>query len=290
MPTFSGSYEEWCTFNDTFVSLIHNNSQLSNIQKFHYLKSALKGNAASVIHSFEITSKNYKEAWDLLKLRFDNKRWIVQSHISALFNLQTLQRENHVSLRNLIDSTLKHLRALKALGLETDHWDPLMIYWTVSKLDPVTRKEWETSLEDTELPTFESLKNFLFKRCHALESINNDKHKENNARTHEVKFKSNKLSSHVSTSDISCPTCKANHYAYNCEKFRNFPVGKRFQIIKEAHLCKNCLRSNEHQAQECKSGLCRTCNGKHHTLLHMQPSNNVSKLQSTPIDNTSNSL
>ena len=74
LPTFSGSYEEWCTFNDTFLSLIHNNSQLSNIQKFHYLKSALKGNAASVIHSFEITSKNYKESWDLLKSRFDNKR------------------------------------------------------------------------------------------------------------------------------------------------------------------------------------------------------------------------
>ena len=56
-----------------------------------------------------------------------------------------------------------------------------MVYWTVSKLDPITRKESETSLEDTELPTFESLKKFLFKRCPALESINYDKYKDNNA-------------------------------------------------------------------------------------------------------------
>jgi hypothetical protein len=40
LPSFSGSFTEWITFRDTFLSLIHNNNSLTKIEKFHYLKAA----------------------------------------------------------------------------------------------------------------------------------------------------------------------------------------------------------------------------------------------------------
>lgn len=49
LPTFSGAYEEWHPFFRIFDSLIHSNETLNDIQKFHYLKSSLKRDAAETI-------------------------------------------------------------------------------------------------------------------------------------------------------------------------------------------------------------------------------------------------
>lgn len=51
LPTFSGSYENWRPFRDIFYSMIHENTALPTIQKMHYLKTALKSEAADVISS-----------------------------------------------------------------------------------------------------------------------------------------------------------------------------------------------------------------------------------------------
>lgn len=45
VPIFSGDYKKWSMFHDIFVALVHENSALTAVQKFFYLKSALVGNA-----------------------------------------------------------------------------------------------------------------------------------------------------------------------------------------------------------------------------------------------------
>ncbi|XP_055622330.1 uncharacterized protein LOC129765909 [Toxorhynchites rutilus septentrionalis] len=59
LPEFNGDFEGWLSFKSTFVSLIHDSNELSDVQKFHYLKSALKGEAAKLIESLTITNGNY---------------------------------------------------------------------------------------------------------------------------------------------------------------------------------------------------------------------------------------
>ncbi|XP_018306980.1 uncharacterized protein, partial [Mycetomoellerius zeteki] len=115
LPTFSGAYDDWCTFHDSFDKLIHANERLSAIQKFHYLRSSLKDKAAEVVKSFDITENNYNEAWQLLNERFDNKRRIIQTHVKAMYEIAPMHKENCTALRNLLDNMLKHFRALKAL-------------------------------------------------------------------------------------------------------------------------------------------------------------------------------
>ncbi|XP_072764624.1 uncharacterized protein [Anoplolepis gracilipes] len=78
LPKFDGSYERWIPFRDLFESLIDSNAALPNVQKLHYLRSALAGEAAKVINALEITNDNYTLAWNLLKKRYENKRLIVQ--------------------------------------------------------------------------------------------------------------------------------------------------------------------------------------------------------------------
>lgn len=73
LPHFHGYHSQWIEFRDTFNALINNNHSISKIQKFHYLKSALKDRAANILSSLSASETNYDVAWSLLSERFENK-------------------------------------------------------------------------------------------------------------------------------------------------------------------------------------------------------------------------
>lgn len=79
---------------------------------------------------------------------------------------------------------------------------------------------------------------------------------------------------HVATSNLACPLCKANHQLYHCQEFLKLMVEERIKVAKKAHLCINCLRSTAHHAKVCNSGACRKCSKKHNSLLHISTSDN----------------
>ncbi|KAM3967335.1 uncharacterized protein ACR2FA_011675 [Aphomia sociella] len=151
LPTFDGRYETWIEFRDIFLSLVHNSNEISDIQKFHYLKSSLKGSAELVIDSLAFSSSNYMVAWELLLNRYNNSSLLVHNHVKALFTIQKLSKESPHSLRRLIDIILRNLRALKILGEPTEYWDTLIIFIITSKLDETTEREWEQFNDNVQL-------------------------------------------------------------------------------------------------------------------------------------------
>lgn len=128
LPNFFGLYEKWLEFRDLYLSLVHDNDQLDEIQKFYYLKSCLSGEAAQKIESIPITSANYSVAFSILKEAYEYKRIIVETYVGNLFKIQGMTRENGADLRNLYDSFTKNLRSLKNLGQPVDRWDTLLIH------------------------------------------------------------------------------------------------------------------------------------------------------------------
>ncbi|XP_029169288.1 uncharacterized protein LOC114939210 [Nylanderia fulva] len=120
LPSFSGKYEEWFPFHDTFISVIHNNKTLSDIQKFQYLRASLTGTALDIVKTLEISNNNYDLAWNILKERYNNKRVIVQTHIKAIFDLMAITKESASGIRQLADGAAAHVRALTALDCNAD--------------------------------------------------------------------------------------------------------------------------------------------------------------------------
>ncbi|XP_055623493.1 uncharacterized protein LOC129766918 [Toxorhynchites rutilus septentrionalis] len=59
LPTFSGNLRDWLSFRDTFRNLIIDNSQLSDIDKFTYLRTSLTAEAVQEIGSIELTAANF---------------------------------------------------------------------------------------------------------------------------------------------------------------------------------------------------------------------------------------
>lgn len=259
LPTFSGRYTEWQSFHDMFL-LIHNNANYENVQKFHLLKSSLAGEAEQLVRSITVTNDNYLQAWDTLKKRYSNKRYISNCIFKRLFGLRALSNESSSHIKQLLDTTVECLHSLKNLGLPTDEWDAIAVYMTVSKLDPESHRLWEqqTSAETKdELPSFKTLTEFLEMRFRSLEMI------EPSSRP-AVRPKA----FHASLETTKCAVCDENHYIYQCKQFAKKDCNERYEFVQKAGLCFNCL-TPYHSANKClRNTSCRICHKRHHSLLH----------------------
>ena len=67
---FGGDASQWFTFWDNFTASIHKNQELSNVERFSYLKGLLTGPAAATVAGLALTEANYQNAVELLKERF----------------------------------------------------------------------------------------------------------------------------------------------------------------------------------------------------------------------------
>ena len=171
-PTFYGTYDTWLNFYESFKSMCHENPSIPELHKFYYLKACLKDEAAEVIASLETTPENYTVAWELIKKRYDNSRYIVGSHLESLIETQHISKE--FSIRSFLDNVQKQVRALKALIKAEDRWDTLLVFITKEKLNPYTKEKWEESLKHKNVPSFDEMITFL--EHHALiDSVQNKK-------------------------------------------------------------------------------------------------------------------
>ncbi|XP_050516051.1 uncharacterized protein LOC126890925 [Diabrotica virgifera virgifera] len=271
---FDGNLEKFMQFYDSFNNIIHTNKNLSAIQKFYYLSSSLKGEALQTIQSLQVSDANYSVAWDLICQRYKNSRLIINSHIKALFEIPSLNKESREDLRNLLDTLQKNIRALENLKQSVKEWDSIIIFLVSSKLDNKTRKEWELSLSDvTTLPSYEEFIKFLSTRCQALEMLE-FKSDTTNESSREVRKSKNRSYTHVSQQNNKiCSFCKGSHLIYYCQGLLKLTVDNRIKEIRKLRLCTKCLRAG-HANKDCRSEDCRKCNRNHNTLLHLEKSTN----------------
>ncbi|KAF8764581.1 hypothetical protein HNY73_022643 [Argiope bruennichi] len=168
LPKFSGHYQDWQNFKIQFENIIDNNDKLTENQKLYYLKSTLSGAAAEIV-TIEETYASLKNA---LKERFDNKRLCVQSHFNDILALEIHTSDSAKGLRAFVDNCIKHVRALKIMGLELNSFsESLLINILMKKLDRESRRQFELSLVSSNLPTWCEFIEFLEKRCLVLENI-----------------------------------------------------------------------------------------------------------------------
>ncbi|XP_018373384.1 PREDICTED: uncharacterized protein LOC108767792, partial [Trachymyrmex cornetzi] len=271
LPTFAGKYDEWTAFHNMFHSMIHQNAALPDVQKMQYLVSALKDEAYDIISSLEPSAENYREAWQMLIERYDDPGFIISKHVKALFELPHMNKDNHAVLRKILDTVLKHMRALKALKRPIEQWDDLMLHIVTTRLDQTTAREWETTIERGSIPSFKQLIAFLTQRCRALEASSRDQSTPGSNISREKSVQSKKITAHVATTKNSCAYCRQEtHNIYRCKDFLALQVEQRIKEAKARRMCLNCLKSATHQAKECSAGECRKCSKRHNTLLHFE--------------------
>ncbi|GBN29372.1 hypothetical protein AVEN_57692-1, partial [Araneus ventricosus] len=284
LPVFNGKIEEWNSFKQQFLNLINDNPNLTENQKCYYLRSCLRNEAKSI----ETSEDNYQSLLKALEERFENKRIIVDTHIKNIINHEKIVHESAKDLRKLLDNIHKNLRALKVLKYDrNDLSNVLLINIILQKLDRETRKQFELSLVDNEVPDFNEFLEFLERRYQILNAIGrNVPFKSKHSDAHEQMNKTKSLFVKSSNFSKSCILCKDDsHSLHKCDQFLHLSPQKRYETVRENHLCLNCL--GFHKVTQCKSKhSCFHCKARHHSLLH-RPQLHIVNDDSSPTLNTS---
>ena len=120
---------------DGFSPAVHENVEVSKVDKFNYLRSLLDGAAASAIEGLSLTKENYNAAVNLLKDRFANTQVIISSHMDALLKLNAIVDMSELSkIRGLYDKIETHVRSLQNLVISSESYGSLLIPVIVNKL------------------------------------------------------------------------------------------------------------------------------------------------------------
>ena len=250
IPPFSGKAKDWESFRDRFTSLIIDNKDVSAFARMHFLASSLSGRALEAIKTIPITADNFNIAWQTLVSRYDNKRRLIDVHVSALCNLPTVPRESAFELTDLQDRANRAIASLKSLQRSSDEiLSDILSHLVSQKLDHATRKAWKLKgSDDNHIPSYNDLDRFLAARARALEELT----PLNSAKSSRPANGKTSSVTAATASPVSCPICSASHFINKCPKFVQASSHQRMELVKQNQRCTNCL-SSKHALSACRA-------------------------------------
>ncbi|XP_072764025.1 uncharacterized protein [Anoplolepis gracilipes] len=267
LPQFSGKYDEWPSFRDLFQSIIGKDDSTAPVEKLHYLKSCLKGEAEVLIRNLPTTEENFARAWQLLTGHYENKR-LVRTYIVQVTSLQKLKGESTSELRNLTNRVRTTVNSLDSIGRPITRSEDLFVHTIVELLDPRTRRDWETSIsESTDPPTYKELQQFLDRRLNTLGALLPVKGEASSSKSSATR-QTRSLHARKTESKLGrCSMCRKDHFIMLCDMYKSKTAEERKHPVETNNLCLNCL--GRHKVSECASQrTCSTCQDRHHMSLH----------------------
>ena len=119
LPCFNGDPINWIHFWDSYKSAIHSNADLSEVDKFNYMRPLLDRVAFDAVAGLTHSAVNYEQAIQILYKMFGNKQVIVSKHMDNLLNMTIIPSDRNLKeLRQLYDHTEAHVRSLKSLEID----------------------------------------------------------------------------------------------------------------------------------------------------------------------------
>ena len=134
LPKFRGEVTTWMRFWYSYKSAVHDNVNLSKIDKFNYLRSLLEGAASQAIQGLALSSDNYDSAVEILEQRFGKTQQIISAHMEEILKLQPCLTDCPSCLQFLYDKLSVHVQGLSSLGVSSQECGSLLIPIIMSKL------------------------------------------------------------------------------------------------------------------------------------------------------------
>ena len=265
LRAFDGDLTSWTTFWDSYEAAVHKNPDLSEIDKFTYLKTLVEKSAREAINGLTLTAANYHEAVSILEKRFGNKQTIISKHMDMLLNIEAVtSQHNVIGLRRMYDRVQSHIRGLRALGVSSDSYGSLLSLVLLKKLPHELRLLISRKVSDDEWNT-DALMKVLEEELKARERTavmpreSNGRHGRDQPTSVTLMTGGHKA---------SCCYCQQAHTPSECRTVSQLDARK--QSLKASGRCFICLRKG-HISKECRSSIrCSKCGGRHHVSICYQ--------------------
>ena len=270
LPVFKGDPLSWQGFWDQFSTSIHENEDITDIDRFNYLKRYLGGQALETISGLSLSKENYNHAIGTLRERFGNPQVLISSHMDRLINMSKVSNKNDTfSLRKLYNGIENCTRNLSALKLDVTAYGSLLIPILKSKL-PVELNMTIARRFGSDIWNLERLMIYFNDELSAIEScklVSSEKRPDSGKRSSNTgDFTSSCLQTSSENKVRICVYCKSgDHLASRCNSVTN--VSTRKTILRKQGRCFVCLDTG-HLMRNCQSKYtCNKCKKKHHISL-----------------------
>lgn len=267
--SFEGDIRGWPIFYENFKAIIHSNPSLNDEEKMYYLLSKLSNKAKAAFAGITPCGDNYNLILDALLKRYSDKRTLATAHLASILDFKSFDSATTANFESFLDIYVTAANSLKTLGL-VDVTDFIILNIALKKLDKETVRAFEMAFRNENVPTFESLVDFVRGQDKIVKIIPLDKP---NVRSSQPARKPPQPQAYVAVAKSQkclCDTELIHDHLFKCPAFNEMTPTERFAAVKNHNACVNCL-SLRHKALNCASkAACRACHKRHHTSLHFE--------------------
>ena len=119
------------------------------------------------------TNDNYQIARTILQDKYYKHRKIVFNLIDKLLNLDPISKPTEANYNKLAKTVKGILLQLENLKINTTTWDPILVRLITSKLDKNTSEKWSFTLKKDEIPSIDSVLNYIVKKRSGRPAMDN---------------------------------------------------------------------------------------------------------------------
>ncbi|XP_025994935.2 uncharacterized protein LOC113004793 [Solenopsis invicta] len=240
---------------------------LADVERLHYLKTRVQGEAEERIKNLPTTSDNFKRVWAILEERYENKRVLVRSCLSTFSMMSRMKTESVTDLKKLVNSMLQTASTLESIGQKSAYDNDFFMPSVIELMNSRSRREWEEATGDLrDPPSFDS-RSFWSVDCSHWKLFNRLRGMRAQRLPSTSLFsQSARANLAQKTKQSQCTLCQKEHYILHCNDFQKKQPAQKKEFA-ESKLCFNCF--GNHALTECPSRKsCAVCNARHHSSIH----------------------
>ena len=114
LKKFYGSFAEWLSFSDPYRNVVHENTQLSKIDKFTYVKGLLEGKQVPPLQVYRCNKR-------IMECYIEEALWPRTVEKTLMYN-----RKDTAKFRKLYDEIEVRIRTLQSMGIQADSYRTLL--------------------------------------------------------------------------------------------------------------------------------------------------------------------
>ena len=242
-----------------------------------------KINPRSIHH--RSTEASYQIAIDVLKDRFGRDDFKREVLMANLLQLPGVTNSNDLkSLRRLVDDFAVNVRSLEALNTPSSRYGEVLLPVMKEKIPEEWRLQWarikNQDAGTSQTSEFERFVKYLHDEMRIREDASHVAcTKVSSKNTETVPVMPHRSAVSILSSQRAkvqakppeprwlCMACgQGQHGLSRCDRYHRMTVDERWEVVKKAGLCFQCL--GPHLVRQCRSRSCHSCGQSHHSSLH----------------------
>ncbi|XP_062710719.1 uncharacterized protein LOC115269391 [Aedes albopictus] len=279
LPEFAGNPEDW----PLFFSMYTSSTQMcgfSNEENMLRLRKCLKGKALDAVKSRLLHPSNVAGVLSTLKMLYGRPEAIVQAAIRKIRSLPSPEVDRLESLVNFALTVENLVATIEVCGVRDFVYNASLKFELVERLPPALRLDWAKYTRGNPAPNLLDFSSWLYSMAEdasavmqtcstAPRSRSNKKDAFINVHSESIKDTRDRTREPFK----ECFVCKGSCPAITkCKRFGELSYESKWSVIREAKLCRKCLRKHKGTCRQQNNCGINGCTYLHHPLLHSEKS------------------